>query len=124
MSVKGIGVDIQKVTELYEPFLDAADPFIKRVFTDNEVKVANLRPRPALYYATRFAGKEAVFKALNLSSEHTKLNEIEIVSDQNGRPEVVLYGDVKDETMKKGIEKVFISLSYDQDYAIAYALAV
>ena len=120
----GIGTDILPVGQLYPEYLQPSDPFVRQTYTWREVEEAQLREVPLYYFATRFAGKEAVFKALNRDAANVKLNEIEILSQPSGQPYVILHGKLKQEAEEAGIEKVLLSLSYDRDYAVAFAAAV
>jgi phosphopantetheine--protein transferase-like protein len=79
---------------------------------------------PLYSYATRFAGKEAVFKALHINGEDIRLNEIEILELENGQPFITLHGKAERISKERGISQIHISLSYDTDYAIAYAACV
>ena len=124
--IKGIGTDILAIEKL-NPILKKEDylndSFIKKTYTSLEIELAESRPLPLYCYATRFAGKEAVFKALTVTGEDLRLNEIEILSDATGKPYVVLHGNAALLAQKKEISQVLISLSYEDDYAIAYAIA-
>lgn len=53
-----------------------------------------------------------------------RLNEIEILSNEKGQPFVFLHGNAKRIAKEKEISQILISLSYEDDYAIAYAAAV
>lgn len=103
--------------------LEPGDAFLRKVYTEAEIREAEKREVPLSYYATRFAGKEAVFKALNLSPDDIRLNEIEILNDPNGRPHATLLGNVARLAERQGITSVSVSLSYDTEYAIAFAVA-
>lgn len=124
--IKGIGTDLLKINRL-SPILEQenyiGDSFIRRTYTPAEIALAESRPVPLYCYATRFAGKEAVFKALNETGDDCRLNEIEILSEENGKPYVVLHGLAKALAEKKEISRILISLSYEDDFALAYALA-
>jgi len=122
--VRGIGTDILKMDHLVAEYLKPEDPFARKTYTEEELRQAALRENPLCYFATRFAGKEAVFKALNRSAENVSLNEIEILNWDSGQPYVNLHGKIEEDARKAGIEKVLISLSYDTEYAIAYAIAI
>lgn len=119
----GVGIDILKIERIRSTVEDADDPFLIKIFTNREREEALGRDQPYLYYATRFAGKEAVFKSLSLNPNHVDLSEIEILNKENGEPYVNLYGDIAQHASDRGIGKVLISLSYDTEYAIASALA-
>ena len=124
--IKGIGVDILSIDKL-NPILQQdnyiQDSFIRKTYTSREIELAETRPNPIYFYATRFAGKEAVFKALNVTGEDLHLNEIEILSTDTGKPYIVLHGMAKTLAENAEISHVLISLSYEDDTAIAYAVA-
>lgn len=119
----GIGTDILKISNLGVNSLEPNDSFVLKTYTPAEVEQALQREVPLFYYATRFAGKEAVFKALNLSTEYFRLSEIEILNNENGQPYVTLRGALAQLAAQQGVQKVAVSLSYDTDYAVASALA-
>ena len=124
--IKGIGVDILSRKKL-DPILDdikfLEDPFIKKTYTLLEIDEALQREDTKAYFATRFAGKEAVYKALSLEGDDMKLDEIEILTTSSGAPAVLLYGKALEVAEARGIGEVLLSLSYEDDYAVAYAVA-
>lgn len=124
MIIYGIGTDILNVRQIESAVANKQDPFIQKIYTDTEISLIESRPLPLYSYATRFSGKEAVFKSMNLNGNAIRLNEIEILENENGQPQVILHGRALLYAKKKGITQVMISLSYDTDYAIAYATAV
>ena len=121
--VLGIGVDIMKIDQLNIDYLTADDPFVRNCYTKNEYEQAILRENPLYYFATRFAGKEAVYKALHWKGNHIRFREIEILNQEDGQPIVYLHGKVRDHAEREGIEEILISLSYDSEYAVGYAMA-
>ena len=121
--VLGIGTDILKIDRLSPETLAPEDSFFRKTFTPDEAAEAAGRPNPHNYFATRFAGKEAVFKALRLHPDGIRLNEIEILTSPDGSPYVILHGRLLKIAEEKGIDQILISLSYDTDYVVAYALA-
>jgi holo-[acyl-carrier-protein] synthase len=120
--IYGIGTDILKIDKIISMVRDITDPFVTKAFTQREIELITSRPIPVNSFATRFAGKEAVFKSLNIYGNDIRLNEIEILENENGQPIVDLLGNAKIIAEKNGITKILISLSYDTDYAIAYAI--
>ena len=121
--VLGIGTDILKIERIRNAFQGENDAFMHRVFTDNEREQARNRHDPVLYFATRFAGKEAVFKCFGIEGNGTNLSEIEILGAETEQPQVNLLGRFQEIAKKKGIRNIQISLSYETDYAIAFAMA-
>ncbi|MCL2376469.1 MAG: holo-ACP synthase [Defluviitaleaceae bacterium] len=122
--VLGVGVDILLIDRIGRASVDLSDPFIRKTFTQAEREQAVKRDDPTQYFATRFAGKEAVYKSLGIDVSRGALCEIEILNDEKGAPSVILHGELLEIAKEKGISRVMISLSYDTDYAIAYATAL
>lgn len=118
----GLGVDLVKIPRIAEAIERSKDVFLNKVFTKREIEKASQGDRTA-YFATRFAGKEAVLKALCVGWSHgVRGTEIEIDNGKFGEPVVKLSGRVRDIATQKGIEKILLSLSYDSDYAVAVAV--
>lgn len=122
--VYGIGTDILKISNIAPCVSNLNDPFVRKIYTPAEVELITSRPIPLNSFATRFSGKEAVFKAMNLNGDAIRLNDIEILENENGQPTVTLYGNALRLAQEKGISHILISLSYDTDYSIAYAAAI
>lgn len=118
----GIGTDILNIHNIENVVIDLNDPFVTKTYTKKELELILSRPIPLNCFATRFAGKEAVFKAFSVHGDALRLNEIEILENENGQPVVLFHGKARILAKEKGIKTVLISLSYDTDYAIAYVL--
>lgn len=119
----GNGVDIIKIDRLSHYIDQLNDPFIQKTYTKNEIELILSRPNPQNSLATRFAGKEAVYKCLGVHGNEVRLNEIEILENEIGQPIVSLHGKTKYLAQKLNLNLITISLSYDTDYAIAFAIA-
>lgn len=121
--IHGVGTDILDIEKIEHLDGDYADPFFLKTFTDQEHDQAAARPDPNIFYATRFAAKEAVFKSLGLDSNRVRLDEIEITTNSLGAPGVRLRGSLKKIAKLNQITKVNLSLSWDGQYALAFAIA-
>jgi len=120
--IVGIGTDILKIQRVRDG-ISGGESFLKKSFTEKERAQARKRSDPALFFATRFAGKEAVFKCFGVDGGDIRLNEIEILGADTGQPKVSLLGKILDIAAQKGIRNIQVSLSYDGEYAVAFALA-
>lgn len=118
--ILGVGTDLLDMRRLSPESLRNGDPFLRRAFTEREIAQAGTRPEPLRYYATRFAGKEAVFKSLRTSSEGADLGEIEILDDENGAPRCTLHGGMLNRAGPGA--KIHVSLSWDGEWALAFAV--
>ncbi len=63
MAEAGIGVDIVEISRM-KSILEKTPSFARRVFTEEERAYCDASSRPAAHYASRFASREAVLKAL------------------------------------------------------------
>lgn len=126
--IYGIGTDVVQVTRL-EKSTDFLNRFIKRTLTVEEEQIMERRALSstklrALFVAKRFAGKEAVVKALGTGfRDGLFLSDIEITNDSFGRPIVKLKGGALNVAKKQGIKTIHISLSDDYPMATAFAVA-
>jgi holo-[acyl-carrier protein] synthase len=107
-----IGTDIIEIHRFRD--LDSDSAFYKKVFTDKEREYCDRFPEPASHYATTFAGKEAVIKAIRSFCNLT-IGAIEILRDENGAPYVILQQDCR--------YSIRLSLSHSLNYAVAVAIA-
>lgn len=123
----GIGTDIcdiRRIESLLEKF---GERFEKKTFTPAEQKRANSCANPGASYAKRFAGKEAVAKALaGKDTGELSWLDVEIVNFPSGKPTVNLYRKAKrrvSDLIGKDTEyQIHLSLSDDYPYATAYAI--
>lgn len=122
--MKGIGIDIIEISRMAETIERSGEVFLKRVFSDDEMQKARALDNPTNYFASAFAAKEAVFKALSLGWDRdVNFREIEILRGQYGEPLVRLQGAVKAHAEAKNCHRVLLSLSYETDLAVAMAFA-
>ncbi len=120
--IVGVGTDILSMQRFRDVMESDSEAFLKRVFTAGERKQAHESPDEIAYLATRFSGKEAVFKCFGIHG-NVHLGEIEVLDGETGQPAVSLFGTLGKIAEEKGIREIHISLSYENDYAIAFAVA-
>ena len=122
MDVK-IGTDIIEVDRIKDSIEKLGDKFLNRVFTANEIAYCESKKATKYeHYAARFAGKEAIFKAIS-SGLHNKYDigwkDIEVVNDENGRPHAkLLHIEIPE------IEEMDISISHCKEYATANVVVI
>jgi holo-[acyl-carrier protein] synthase len=124
MLAKGVGIDIVEVERLRRAVCRNPGGFRRRVFTPGEWQYCCGGGKinfPSL--AARFAGKEAVLKALGCGWPEIPWREIEIVKGGTGPPEVHLGPLARAKAAERGICSILITLSHTKSQAIAQALA-
>lgn len=121
----GIGTDIFALGRLSPAAADGNDPFFRRAYTPAEQEEAALRSNRREYLAGRFAAKEAVYKAVSLCGAEFAPGDIQITEDKDGRPQALLLGKTKArfEEQYGPRYRIHISVSHEDDCAIAFAVA-
>ena len=120
----GLGVDIVEI-ERMENILQRSPRFVYRVFTDNERAYCEGHHRPAVRYATHFAAKEAVLKALGTGfADGIAFTDVEVTHDEKGKPLALLHGRAQQIASTLGILEIPLSLSRTSETAVANAIAV
>lgn len=120
----GLGLDVVQIARIQE-ILERTPSFARRVFTEGERAYCEGRSNPATHFATRFAAKEAVVKALGTGFTcGIGTQDVEVKRTSKGRPYVVLHGCAKEVADRQGIRELPISLSYTHEEAVACAMAI
>ena len=120
----GLGVDIVEIARMRK-ILDRTPSFAPKVFSEAERAYCDGKATPEVHYATRFAAKEAVVKALGTGfSEGIGVRDIEVRRTSKGRPYVVLTGRARELARERGVLEIPISLSYTHTEAVACAMAI
>ena len=115
--IRGLGTDIIEIARVDKAC--RRENFKAFVFTETEQAYCESRGKnSAASYAARFAAKEAFFKALG-TGIFTHLTDVEVVRDENGRPEIFLHGRAKSVAQAHGVTKISVSLSHSHDFATA-----
>ena len=112
-----VGVDLIEI-ERVSRALDRHPSFRARCFTEAEREYCESRPNPAQHYAARFAGKEAVGKALGFGVARAfAWTDVEI----SGRPKprVRLSGRMRAWAEKVGAGAIDLSMTHSRELAAA-----
>jgi holo-[acyl-carrier protein] synthase len=115
-----VGVDIVEIERVAAVIARWQEKFLERVYTDAERRYCRGRI-PEL--AARFAGKEAISKALGTGIRGLAWRDMEILPDLLGKPIVTLHERAKARAEVLGLRHFAISLSHSRDYAVAMVVA-
>jgi len=119
--VVAIGVDIIEIERVESAIEREGERFLNRVYTEAELKTCQDRPSSL---ASRFTAKEAVMKVLGTGGIDIAWHEIEILTGDDGRPVVKLYGQALNKATELNLKEVSVSLSDSKQYAVAVAIGV
>jgi holo-[acyl-carrier protein] synthase len=112
-----VGLDVIEI-ERISVALDRYATFRERCFTEAERDYCESRPNPAQHYAARFAGKEAVGKALGFGVARAfAWRDVEIAG--RPKPDVRLSGRVAEWAKGVGAGPIDLSLTHSRELAAA-----
>lgn len=111
-------IEIERVARSLERF---GTRFANRIFTAQEQAHCHGRV-PSL--AGRFAIKEAVAKALGTGIGDMRWLDIEVLSDERGRPHLQLHNQAQAIASAQGLTVWSISLSHTATHAIGMAVGM
>jgi holo-[acyl-carrier protein] synthase len=121
--VLGIGLDLIDL-ERFAALYGRADPdVLARCFTSGELSACGEGVDRLARLAARFAAKEAAYKALGGISG-ASLTDVEIVSDRQGAPALLLHRRAALAAANLGAAKLFVSLTHTSRSAAAMVVAV
>jgi holo-[acyl-carrier protein] synthase len=112
-----VGVDLIEIGRIRRA-LDRYPSFRERCFTEAERAYCESRPNPAQSYAGRFAGKEAVGKALGFGVARAfAWRDVEIVG--RPKPGVHLHGRLAAWAARVGAGEIDLSMTHSRELASA-----
>jgi holo-[acyl-carrier protein] synthase len=107
-----IGIDIEEIKRFQKLLKDKN--FIERVFSKDEIEYCSSKKNSIQHYAVRFAGKEAIWKAIN-KSKKLVITDISFKNNKAGKPEVYIKG--------KKVSYIDISFSHNKTTVVAVAVS-
>jgi holo-[acyl-carrier protein] synthase len=119
--VIGVGIDIVEVERVAAVARRHGDRFLRRVFTPLEVERAH--GNRDQYLASRFAAKEAAFKALGTGwGGGVKWSEVEVLNLASGAPVMTLEGTAQARAASMGVTRIHVTISHTAGHAMAQVL--
>lgn len=120
----GVGVDLVNLQEMQETLQRSGDVFLTRVYCAEEIVQGHRCELPIHFFASGFAVKEAVFKALKLNWQSgVDFREIRVSRGEAGEPVVTLKGKVGEIASEKKMVCMEVSISYEKTMAIGFVVA-
>ena len=114
------GIDMIEIERIEHGIERFGERFLNRFFTAGERSDCK---DEAHRLAARFAGKEAVAKALGTGIGTVGWRDIEIRGGESGRPTLLLHGAAATTSAALGLTQWDISLTHTQTNASAVAVA-
>jgi holo-[acyl-carrier protein] synthase len=121
--IVGTGIDIAEVPRIEASIARFGDRFLRRIFTEAEIRYCESKANRVERYAARFAAKEAAMKAIGTGWNHgVTWRDVEVSRQPGGRPTIAFHGKAAEFAAKLGAVHVALSLSHTKQYAIAQVI--
>jgi holo-[acyl-carrier protein] synthase len=121
--IVGTGVDITEVPRIAATIERFGERFVKRVFTEAEIRYCESKQNKAERYAARFAAKEAALKAIGTGwRKGIAWRDVEVTREPGGRPTLAFHGVAAQFATRLGVKRTHLSLSHTVEHAIAQVI--
>ncbi|HYE77267.1 MAG TPA: holo-ACP synthase [bacterium] len=119
----GVGLDIIEVDRIQRSLKRFKSRFREKIFTPAEIEDCSRRKRPSLAYASRWAAKEALMKALGTGwTGGVQFLDIEVLPAESGAPTMTLSGAARAQWEALGSPRILLSLTDTRRTAAAVVL--
>ncbi len=113
-----LGTDIVSVSRIKEVFSERKK--LERLFSAKEIEYMDSHESPWETVAGRFAAKEALYKALSPFKISFDFSDVTVITGPNGP-----FAEFESAEMRELVKdiRLELSISHEQDYAVAFAAA-
>ena len=123
--IVGLGTDIVEISRIAQMIERHGEHFLSRIYTGEEIAYCQRRKHSYEAFAGRWAAKESVMKVLGTGFvQGIGWKDIEVLSQQSGKPTVHLQGGTAEFAEQLGSSNVLITISHCRTYATATAIGV
>ena len=103
MDILGIGTDIIECPRIGKMIEQHGELFLRRVYTEREIRYCQARKHAIEHFAGRWAAKEAILKAIGTGwSRGIAWTDIEVRNEPGRRPRVLVCGAAKEAAVGRG----------------------
>jgi holo-[acyl-carrier protein] synthase len=118
--IVGTGIDIAEVPRIAESINRFGERFIRRVFTEGEIRYCDTKANRFERYAARFAAKEAAMKALGTGwNNGVRWRDVEVVREAGGRPTIKFHGTAIEVATRLNAKNISLSITHTAEQAMA-----
>lgn len=118
--IYALGTDLVEVARIERIMGRWRERFIRKVYSEEEMRYCSAKAFPAQHFAARFAAKEAFLKGVGLGmAGGVGFRDVEVATGAKGKPELRFHGRAREMVDRAGITESHISLSHTDRYAVA-----
>ncbi len=122
-----VGTDIVDIYRINDAISKFSNRFLKKIFTEYELKYCTNNYINVQSLAARFAAKEAFSKALGIGigiGSLLKWHDVSVKNTNSGQPEIKLSENAANLVKKYGFNSTKISLSHTKTLAQAVVILI
>lgn len=121
--IVGTGIDMVEVARVAASIERFGERFLRRVFTEAEIRYCRAKHNAAERFAARFAAKEAALKAIGTGwRQGVAWREVEVGREPGGRPTIHFSGRAAQHATRLGMKRASLSLTHTTQHAIAQVI--
>jgi holo-[acyl-carrier protein] synthase len=121
--IVGTGIDIIEVPRVAASIARFGERFLRRIYTEAEVRYCLAKHNAPERFAARFAAKEAALKAIGTGwRQGVAWREVEVGREPGGRPTILFHGRAAQHAARLGMRRASLSLTHTAEHAIAQVI--
>jgi holo-[acyl-carrier protein] synthase len=121
--IVGTGIDIAEVERVGAAIDRFGERFLRRIFTEAEIRYCRSKHNAVERFAARFAAKEAALKAIGTGWRRgVAWKEVEVGREPGGRPTIHFHGRALEFAQALGMRRASLSLTHTKEHAMAQVL--
>src|SRR5690348_18392229 len=118
-----MGTDIAEIDRVAAAIRRHGQAFLKRVFTETEIRYCERHKAKDERYAARFAAKEAMMKALGTGwRKGVRWRDIEVKNQPGGKPVISFAGVTGEHAARLGASRYLVSITHSGNLAFAQVI--
>ena len=119
--IYAVGTDLVEISRIEKIIETWGERFVRKVYSEGEIRYCSTKAYPAQHFAARFAAKEAFLKGVGLGmAGGVGFRDVEVINRAEGKPELNFHGRAREMVDEAAITKCHISLSHTDRYAVAF----
>lgn len=122
--ILGMGMDVIQPSRICSAWTRQGDDFLRRIYTSEEISYSLKGRNACQRLAARWAAKEAFLKAVGSDLTGIRWVDIELISSDDGPPQLNLHGRAAERARQQGVERMLVSVSHSRDVAAANVLLI
>lgn len=119
--IAGIGIDLIEVEKIAKSI--GSEAYLRKVFTEAEIKECRSVSNSAERLAGKFAAKEAFMKAVGKGiRQGVWFTQIEVLNEESGAPHVRVSGEMESSMKDMGLKNIHVSVTHTKSTAAAIVI--